>query len=513
MDTAKLYKALTILGIFVVLFLALYNLEDYPLAWFDEGSHLHVPKTLLLYGEYADYSSDGFRYYGPTVGVGPTVLLPIAGVFKLFGFGIIQARLVISVYLLLAVFLFYKLALWMGDTPRFALIASALLVTTKAINLIEWGRQVLGEVPAIAFMTAGVLLWFKRWEKPGWARLSLVGLLFGLAVITKYQFLLVIGAMLGISWLLDIFYYRSASHLHFILPGVITATCFLLWQAFLVLYLGPATAAENFALMRTATEGAALVFSPPLMRQSLVELVEKRVFMGALALVGIYSLLRLWKNRDLRSQQWSILLSAIGFNYLWFVVASIGWPRYAFPGFFFSALLVTRFFDDCLDGLNLRKNPKWELIRSSIQKLHLGALRYALAGWLALMIILPVPQMFSEILNPMTNWPNEISHYLDQNIPRDVLIETWEQEMGILTDHTYHYPTHNYLALAVNHIWLDGPPPYEAYDFVQREKPPYILIGQFARWAMLYPMEYLYEHYDLIEIIGYYELYQIKSES
>src|SRR5689334_419348 len=73
-----------------VAFLALYHLSAYPLTWFDEGSHLHVPKTLLRHGVYADYSSDGYRYFGPTLGVGPTVLLPVAAVFRLFGVGLLQ---------------------------------------------------------------------------------------------------------------------------------------------------------------------------------------------------------------------------------------------------------------------------------------------------------------------------------------------------------------------------------------------------------------------------------------
>src|SRR5215218_11223001 len=67
------------------LFVSLYNLTSYPTTWFDEGSHLHVPKTLVNYGVYADRSSEGFRYYGPTIGVGPTVMLPLAAMFRLFG--------------------------------------------------------------------------------------------------------------------------------------------------------------------------------------------------------------------------------------------------------------------------------------------------------------------------------------------------------------------------------------------------------------------------------------------
>src|SRR5690349_4112519 len=91
-------------SIILLLFLALYNLPRYPLTWFDEGSHLHVPKTLVTRGVYADISSDGYRYFGPTVGVGPTVMLPIAASFLVFGIGLLQARLVISLYLLATVF-------------------------------------------------------------------------------------------------------------------------------------------------------------------------------------------------------------------------------------------------------------------------------------------------------------------------------------------------------------------------------------------------------------------------
>src|SRR5437763_535759 len=88
------WPVVLVASIAVVLFLAFYSLPNYPLTWFDEGSHMHVPKTLILRGVYADYSSDGFRYYGPTVGVGPTVMLPIAASVWAFGIGLLQARLV-----------------------------------------------------------------------------------------------------------------------------------------------------------------------------------------------------------------------------------------------------------------------------------------------------------------------------------------------------------------------------------------------------------------------------------
>ena len=38
---------LRIAGLGFVLFLVFYNLTRFPVTWYDEGSHLHVPKTLI----------------------------------------------------------------------------------------------------------------------------------------------------------------------------------------------------------------------------------------------------------------------------------------------------------------------------------------------------------------------------------------------------------------------------------------------------------------------------------
>ena len=104
-------KVATALGVgLILLFFFFYNLTDYPKTWFDEGSHLHVPKALVTMGVYADYSSEGLRHFGPTIGVGPTVMLPIAGMFQVTGIGLLQARLVMVAYLAIALVLMGLLA-------------------------------------------------------------------------------------------------------------------------------------------------------------------------------------------------------------------------------------------------------------------------------------------------------------------------------------------------------------------------------------------------------------------
>ena len=212
--------AAKVLTVVIVLFLALYNLTDYPLTWFDEGSHLHVPKTLVRFGVYADYSSEGFRYYGPTLGVGPTVMLPIAGAFWFFGIGLLQARLVMALYLLAALYAIYRLGHVLGGS-RLAWVAVVLLATSRGASVLMWGRQVLGEVPGLFFLAAGLWLWFARWERAGWQRLVLVGLLLGLAIVTKYQYLLFLAPTLAFAWLANLVYYRTAPQRVFILPGLV----------------------------------------------------------------------------------------------------------------------------------------------------------------------------------------------------------------------------------------------------------------------------------------------------
>jgi hypothetical protein len=498
-----------IASVAVVLFLALYNLTDYPQTWFDEGSHLHVPKTLIRFGVYADYSSEGFRYYGPTVGIGPTVMLPIAAAFRLLGIGLLQARLVMVLYLLAAVYAFYRLARVLGGR-RLAWVATALLITSRGVSLFEYGRQVLGEVPGFLFMIVGLLVWFTAWERASWKRLGVVGLLLGLAMVTKNQYLLVLAPTLGLAWLANLIYYRALPQRTFIVPGVVAAACFAVWQVYLVLYLGPATAGENLAMLRTATAGAALVFSPALMKRGIVELLSFKVYLSWLLPVLVYGfLLVLPRRRD--GQKWSILLTLIATNLVWYVVASISWLRYAFPGLAIASLFVARFFDDLTDGFQLRLGAVWQAVRNGEASWPKHALHWAMLVWLGVMIVIPLAQTARPIVSPGMNTPALMATYLNEHISREALIETWEPEMGFLTGHNYHFPPPSLLNDAIGYIWLNRPAPAQSYTFVQDQSPDYVLVGAFARWVDLYPADWLAEHYSLVTTIGAYELYALKS--
>jgi 4-amino-4-deoxy-L-arabinose transferase-like glycosyltransferase len=495
-------------AVLVLLFLAFYNLRYYPTTWFDEGSHLQVPKTLVNYGVYGYRSSEGFRYYGPTVGVGPTVMLPVAAMFKVFGVGLVQARVVVACYMLVAILLFFIMAGRLGGR-RVAVVATLLLVSSRGIDLVESGRQMLGEVPGLAFMLAGLLLWYLSWDKPTWPRLIGVGVLLGLASITKYQFFLVLAPTLLISWILNLVYYRASAQRVFLVPGIIVGLSFILWQICLVLYLGPTTAGENLAALREATLGAALVFKPHLISRALNELLGQRSFLGALIPTLVFGLF-LAAPRKREAQKWGVLYVLIVFNFVWFAAASISWIRYAFPGLVFSALFVARFFSEVTGDFRLTRIEARQALRDGAGSWPVALMRVTVLAWLTIMICIGLGRTLYELTTTKEGPPFYISNYLKEHVPADAVVETWETEVGFLSDHNFHYPPQRLLNKGIAYVWLEGPSPSREYNFVQTQHPDYIVVGDFARWMDIYPPHVLAK-YQFVTQVGGYDVYQWKG--
>ncbi|HAV78100.1 MAG TPA: glycosyl transferase [Anaerolineae bacterium] len=491
-----------IFGALAVYFLVFHNLTRFPAPWFDEGSHLHVPKTLVQHGVYADISSEGFRYYGPTIGVGPTVMLPIAAMFKLFGTGLLQARIVMALYLLAAVYVFFRLVAYLSGT-QVAFIAVALILSSRSVLLLEYGRQLLGEVPGLFFLLLAIYLWFSQWNESDWKRLSLIGLLFGLAMITKYQYLLFLGPVLFLSWLFDVFYYKTSSHRNFLVPGIIAAGSFSVWQILTLQYLGPYTVMENLALLQASAEGAAFNFNITQLAANLGELTSRAAYLGALLPALIYGLF-ISLPRTHEGQKWSIIFLLVSLNLVWYVMASIGWIRYAFLGLGLSSIFIARLFTEISGSFNFDWSAgffrSWFDIRNTS--------KFAIALWLLVIIVTPLAKTSLEIALPGPPYAQQMSVYLDENVPVGAVIETWEPEMGFLTDHNYHYPPNALLAVAVDQVYYGGEPVQERYKFVQTEHPDFLLAGEFSKWTAIYPLEELGAEYELVATYGDYDLYQ-----
>jgi 4-amino-4-deoxy-L-arabinose transferase-like glycosyltransferase len=483
----------------VIGFLLLYRLNAYPVPWYDEGSHLHVAKNLALNGIYADYSSEGIRYYGPAVGVGPTVMLPIAAVFKVAGVSIPLARAVIVAYAALALLTLYALGTRLVDR-RLGLIAVMLLVLAPGIEFIMAARNVLGEVPGLFFVLAGFWLWLKP-GKRSLLQLVGVGLLMGLAAITKNQYALVVLPSLLLAWIADLVWYRQRGWLYFVIPGVIAGLMFAGWTYFVLVALGGGEFSENLATLRTASSGAFFIFGMDEMEKAVRFLTDSGVYAALFIPAVLYGVI-LSLRRTEAGQQWGTLLIFVLVSTGLFVT-SLAWPRYAFPATAVASLFVARLLYDLTGGLRFKLGS---LLRAEPSPLA-AAGSFAALGLIAIMVILPLYLHLSAVRGQGSTDAYTLADYLNQNVPHDAVIETWEQEMEVLTDHLYHYPPQIVLAYSVEETWRGGQPANELYDFREAADAEYVLIGPFALYTYIYPEEYL-EDYELVHTQGAYELYQ-----
>lgn len=174
-----------------------------------------------------------------------------------------------------------------------------------------------------------------------------------------------------------------------------------------------------------------------------------------------------------------------------------------------ASLFVARFFHDLTSGFRLGSPESQEQPRHTRTVLTTQPLRWAMLAWLAVIFLIPLGETMAEVILPDQNAPQIMASYMNDHVSTDAVIETWEPEMGFLTDHNYHFPPALLLLTAVEQVHLNGPPAAESYDFVQSEMPDYVLVGEFARLVELYPSDLLADRYELVTTIGGYELYRI----
>src|SRR3989344_6541436 len=95
------FEVLFVVALFLfVTFAAAYRLTESPATWYDEGYLLQSSKNLALYGKQGLQTAPGVFASTATVSSGFPILAPVALSFKLFGIGLLQARLVMVLYIL-----------------------------------------------------------------------------------------------------------------------------------------------------------------------------------------------------------------------------------------------------------------------------------------------------------------------------------------------------------------------------------------------------------------------------
>jgi len=133
----------------------------------------------------------------------------------------------------------------------------------------------------------------------------------------------------------------------------------------------------------------------------------------------------------------------------------------------------------------------------------------ALASLVAVLLTSSLVTLARTVITTRDSSAFDLADYLDHEVPEGTIIETWEPELGFLTDHAYHYPPSGWLDRAVRDKWLtDGGLPEYAPDMAIQ--PAYLVVGPFGKWTGIYAPFLKRAHPRLVASIGEYDLYRVQ---
>lgn len=477
----------------VLAFLLMYRLDVYPSPWFDEGAYLNAARTFAEDGVYAEKSSEGYRYNGAVVSVGPTVILPISFVYKIFGASVVAGRLVIVAYGVVTLVALYGLAN--------ALVDQRLALVTIVLAIFGWGNQmpltfrtVMGEMPAFGLLCLGLWLWIAI-KQHKLSTLCVVGLMIGLASITKFQIALFALPAMLVAMLLDRVYYRQRGWDFYIIPGVIAGVIFFGWvyYSLYVLGVGDRVPTEDFQQLRSIGIGAYFTLDFRVFSTNLVALTTENGFHGFFIAAFIYVVIT-HLRRTPEAAQWGLLnVFLLGSIVLYLTSPDLpASNRAAIPIYLLGTVFVARLGYTLTDGYRL---PWRDLIRvvrpirnGTDRAYERSALTLAIMlGVAASLLIVPFVRASFNVAYSGGDAPYQAAQYLTDHEPSDALIETWDKEMAILSDHQYHHPPQIVQAHHNAYIRNFSDQPASAYyDFREHVTADYVVIGPFSRWAQLY---------------------------
>jgi hypothetical protein len=104
-----------------------------------------------------------------------------------------------------------------------------------------------------------------------------------------------------------------------------------------------------------------------------------------------------------------------------------------------------------------------------------------------------------------------VAEYLNEHVDRGAVVETWERELAILTEHTFHFPDQSFLTEAHADDFRGG---MFGPEYFERIKPAYLIVGWYARWGAggfdVYDMDFVHQSGNLVASIDEYEIYRMR---
>ncbi|GEM_PF-3498049 len=507
-------KFFQIVLVLVSPFLIFYNLDINPRTWHDEASMLSVPMTLVEDGVYESRNYGGNQTFGPIQSAGPTVMLSIAAVFKLFGVGLLQGRVIAGIYSLLALwFLYHCTAELFGK--RAALLSIFIMPGSPAVGFLIHGRFVSGDIPALSFFLAACYTWAKSQRTSSIWKSILVGCLFGATMITKTQYFVMVIAAAILLAVLDYFYFRRGMVRPIGIIILTSAIWFFAWTAWQIWYFGADLYAENaqkFSDLAATTTGFSI--------STTVEALQFIFGSGSGYLFmywGIFSAVYIFYLSFVKKDQNPVTCFLFIIQLLWigfFVFWTIPWQTYFIvPGTIlsmFAGKLASDLVHEIAHGwIAWKKAPDGTvgmLLAGNVIAVSAFLLfcAYQFQSLVRMDVLDTVGTPSGDIRKPMEYAdPYSMVAFLNENIEQDAVIETWERELGILTDHIYHYPDQSMLVFTHASNFRNAPVNYSlGKEYFDGVRPDYVVVGWYSRFSNIYDAEFLSENTEFITRIG-----------
>jgi 4-amino-4-deoxy-L-arabinose transferase-like glycosyltransferase len=480
------------------LFMGVVGLGVNPAPWYDEGLNTLAARVLLDQGVYGTRISDGLLPFDPAVTSGPTMVLPVAALFGLFGPSMFTGRLVLVAYGLVAIFGFYSIGsslLGRLGAP-FSVLLTIASPPILGVSFLALSRQVLGETAALAFLLAGVLSWYRSWQRSRTGYTVLAGLLFGLSIVTKMQYAIsllpafLVLAVVKTQWSLR---RGQTSPLRDLLPPALATALAIAWLGVSALATPINLRAEYGALN---LEGIRILLVPGFWQRVTSQSTQLSMLLMLIAAAGsIWWLSHRIPSSSRDGPRWWLeltLVTIVLLHVLWFGTFSIGWIRYAYLGLILSFFL--------LSGLIWR-------VATSVRWFGRALFRER-SGWIAVgAFALTLPLHSVAIVEDWgDSTSTELATYIDMNVPVDAVIESWEWEIDALTAHNlYRHPPQSLLLRATEQRFLQGTEFELSYNLDPAHS-DYLLLGRFSDWTRVYASSQVLEDFEQIARFGDYRL-------
>lgn len=482
-------------------------LDQFPPIVWDEGWTATVARNWVERGFYGMYLNG--EPAPPSQSAAFPSVLSIAAAFQFFGIGFWQARFVSVMYMMGAFAGLYALARSLYNS-RVAVLSLLLLVPFAAMvhmQALYIGRNILAEPPMLFFLLMGFLFYSKavQAKKTTATAVSVLAaiLMWSLALVSKAQPLpfWIVSLLFGGIYCMYVRRWRAAS-LTFVMM-IASLGMMRAWAFGMELFLGEHT------LPSPPVPGLVNLLTIAPYLDVRINTLFTFLLTGLLLFFGLVVATQKWPRDNVREDfsehiTGLVVLVFVWSWLFWFLLLSIGWERYLFPASFVGSIFVALLFDRYVIPFFQRARtprPRYSFARYAIavSTIAVSVFYLILTAWQI------VPQI------QFTSYARDTTAWLNENVPRAALIETYEMEILFGLDARAHYPP-DVVNVEMNYQREIDPTRALSYD-PRAVNADYVVVGYVANRFHLYDELLRDSRYSPIMRIGSYTIYQNSTKN